>query len=591
MSRAQRTPGGAVTLARIAEPADLIGPLTLCAEVDRRFARDLDLGSLVVGTPDTGLLLVDRGEFQHLMTGPNGFGRTLYHENTIREVISPASTLVLPASTSVQHAYLALLRRDRRVRFRDIIVVDHDWVGVVSASVLLEQIAEHNASEALHDPLTGLPNRSLVLARIEEHLARPGTGALALLFIDLDRFKVLNDGLGHMAGDVLLERFAERLQQSVRAGELAARLGGDEFAILVTAPSARAAAVAARAAAERVHQFLYPPFSISQHDMTVSASIGIAVAKAGGQADDLLRHADIAMYQAKRAGGAQHRFFSGAQEEAALQRMELEIWLRRSLADDTLVLHAQPIIALDSGEIVGFETLIRGRHPERGLLAPSEFLLVAEETGLMPDLDRWVLYRSLLALRDWRNAPSHFTGYVSVNISAQSLDQPDLAEQIADTLRRLQLPAEALQVEITESSMVRDLAAAVQTVQRIQALGVRIAIDDFGTGYSSLTHLSRVPADVLKVDGTFVQRLDVSEQDAEIVRLVLALSRAMDVETVAEGIETAEQARLLRLLGCRFGQGFFFQRPVEARDASLLLSTARPIAPLEPSRAPVTTAA
>jgi EAL domain-containing protein (putative c-di-GMP-specific phosphodiesterase class I) len=205
---------------------------------------------------------------------------------------------------------------------------------------------------------------------------------------------------------------------------------------------------------------------------------------------------------------------------------------------------------------------------------PAEFLLVAEETGLMPDLDRWVLYRSLLALCEWRNAPGHFTGYVSVNISAQSLDQPDLAEQIAGALDALQLPAEALQVEITESSMVRDLAAAVQTVQRIQSLGVRIAIDDFGTGYSSLTHLSRVPADVLKVDGTFVQRLDVSEQDAEIVRLILALSRAMGVETIAEGIETPQQARLLMQLGCRFGQGFYFQHPVDVEAAAALVPAA-----------------
>ncbi len=569
-----RKPGDSVMLRAIAEPAVMIDGAATCAEADRHFARDMALTCLVGREPEGGLFLIDRLEFQHVMTGPNGYGRTLYAESPVATVISRDSTLVLPAATRVQAAYAALLERDRHVRFRNLIVVDGDWIGVVAASVLLEAIAEQNAAEAMHDPLTGLPNRALVLQRVEQHLASPRGRILALLFIDVDRFKILNDGLGHMAGDLLLARLADRLEQSLLPGEIAARLGGDEFAILLNASSSHAAALGARAAADRIQQLLQLPFLIEQRDVVVNVSIGIAVAKPGDQVGDLVRHADIAMYQAKRGGGAQYRFFSGGQEEAAHQRIEMEIWLRRSLADGGLRLFAQPIIELESGHVYGFETLIRGTHPEQGLLAPGEFLHVAEETGLMPEIDRWVLRHSLLALRDWRTEHPAFTGYVSVNLSAQSLDQPDLADQIERLLHEVGLPATSLQVEITESSMIHDLTAAVATVHRIKALGVRIAIDDFGTGYSSLTHLSRFPADVLKIDGAFVQRLDVSAQDAEIVRLILALSKAMGVETVAEGIEQLEQALRLEALGCRYGQGFLYQHPVETAAGGPILAAA-----------------
>ncbi|HVV58560.1 MAG TPA: EAL domain-containing protein [Gaiellaceae bacterium] len=428
---------------------------------------------------------------------------------------------------------------------------------------------------AFNDPLTGLPNRALLLDRMELTLGRGEREGkpVTVLFLDLDGFKLVNDSLGHLAGDRLLIDVARRLDSCVRRGDTVARLGGDEFAILLgeVGEHERAAGVA-----ERVIDAFGEPFDLLGREVFVSASIGIAAGL--DEPEDLLRNADVAMYRAKRSQPGTYATFERSMHEAVVQRLELEADLRRVIDRDELVLHYQPIVDLVQGSVVGVEALLRWDHPQRGLVAPLQFVPMAEETGLIVALGRWVLDEACRRAATWRAELGASAPWVSVNISGRQLVDSGLARDVRAALAAADLPPEALAVEITETVLVQDVKLAVERLEELRRLGVLVAIDDFGTGYSSLRYLRRFPADLLKVAKPFVDGL-ADPKDAALVQTILGLGRSLGLVAIAEGIETDDQHRRLAALGCPLGQGYLFARPVlpDALD-DLLRSGRAPVA-------------
>ncbi len=424
------------------------------------------------------------------------------------------------------------------------------------------QLAERFEHQSLHDPLTGMPNRALLLRRLGEALAVAAGGApgtVGVLFCDLDGFKVVNDSLGHTSGDRLLVAVARRFAQHVRGTDLAARLGGDEFAVLMPHLSE---ASALEALARRLLDGLCEPFVIDGRTLTVTASVGIAT-NAGGdeQAGDLLRDADLAMYAAKDRGPGELAWFHGSMHDSALARLELESDLRTALAQRKLMVHYQPVVDLATGRMVGSEALVRWPHPKRGLLVAADFLPVAEETGLIGELGRQLLqraFRHMRALSDPLGEPLT----VSVNVSIRQLTQPDFAADAREALGQAGLPAPRLVVELTESELMDPPGEVLEVLGALRALGVRVAVDDFGTGYSSLGQLRRLPIDILKIDGSFVRDLDDDEQLA-YVEAVVRLGRTLGLTVVAEGVESVDQRERLLGIGCDQGQGFLFGPPME----------------------------
>ena len=431
-------------------------------------------------------------------------------------------------------------------------------------------VAMARAAQARMDTLTGLPDRALFYDRLAQtvHQARRYDRQFAVMFIDLDRFKLVNDSLGHDAGDDLLREVAARLRTTLRESDTVARLGGDEFvAIIDELPSAMAAAAIAR----KMNEHLAAPVRLAGTDVQVTPSIGIAMFPADGDsADELITSADRAMYQAKRAGGGQHMYYRPDMNAAALRRLGLAFAMQRALAEREFVLHYQPQVDLRSGRTVALEALVRWNHPERGLVPPGDFIPLAEELGLMAPLGRWVLTAACEQTRQWRAAGLPPVK-ISVNLSAQQFDQPGLLSDVRDALYRAGLPPDALELELTESSVMRDPERAADTLQALANLGVRLAIDDFGTGYSSLAHLHRFPIHTLKVDRSFVAEVHRDADAAAIVRAIIGLGRNMKLEIVAEGIELPEQATFLRRHACHRGQGFGYSRPLPADDVAAYL--------------------
>ena len=429
------------------------------------------------------------------------------------------------------------------------------------ASVALAAAKTANSiRHAFNDSLTGLPNRALLLDRLEVALARAEREdqPVSVLFLDLDGFKVVNDSLGHVAGDRLLIDVARRLSDCLRRGDTAARIGGDEFAILLgdIGNPDRAPRVA-----ERVIAALGEPFSVLGREVFVSASIGIAYGQ--NDAQDLLRNADVAMYRAKRSGEAgAYATFEPSMHAAVVERLEIEADLRRAIERDELVLHYQPIIELASGRVVGLEALLRWAHPRRGLVMPFEFIPLAEETRLIVDLGRWVLHEACRQAAQWHVDPRMGRPWVSVNLSGLQLLDGSLDAEVAAALAASTLAPESLMLEITETVLVQDVGTAVARLENLRALGVSIAIDDFGTGYSSLRYIRRFPADILKIAKPFVDGLH-DETDTALVRTIIALADSLGLRTVAEGIEDREQLARLCELGCTLGQGYLFARPME----------------------------
>ncbi|ROR32422.1 bifunctional diguanylate cyclase/phosphodiesterase [Inmirania thermothiophila] len=446
----------------------------------------------------------------------------------------------------------------------------------VLVGTLLDVTEQHRYEERIrrlanYDPLTELPNRRMLRERFVEMLEqgrRLGV-RLAVLYLDLDRFKDVNDTLGHEVGDRLLAQAGERLRGVVRNGDLLARLGGDEFAAVLWNGTEETA----RSVAERVQAVLEAPFRLGGREVRVGASIGIArFPEDGDDVDVLLRRADIAMYRAKR-GRLGHAFYHQGEEEAVARRLTLEEALRRAFAADELELHYQPRVEMPAGRIRSLEALVRWRHPERGLVPPGEFITAAEEGGLIGELDRWVREAACRQLARWQG--EGIAVPVAVNVSAVELRNEGLAESIGEALRRHGVAGRLLEVEITESAAMEDPERSVTVLGAIKAEGVAVSIDDFGTGYSSLSYLKRLPADHLKIDRSFVAGLGGGGADEDIVRAIIAVAGSLGLEVIAEGVETEAQERFLLEAGCRLAQGYRYGRPVPAAEMARLLRAAR----------------
>ncbi|HEX7242875.1 MAG TPA: EAL domain-containing protein, partial [Longimicrobiaceae bacterium] len=425
---------------------------------------------------------------------------------------------------------------------------------------------------ALFDALTGLPNRALLTDRLERAVRRSRRvphDPFAVLFLDLDRFKVINDGLGHAAGDELLVAVARRLEATLRQQDTVARLGGDEFVLLLEEVGD---ASEATRVAERVLRQLEGPFTVGASEVYTTGSIGIAMGSGDSHPADLVRDADTAMYRAKAEGKSRTALFDARMHAEATARLTLEADLRRALERDELRVHYQPIVSLESGRLTGFEALVRWEHPERGLLAPYAFIPVAEETGLIVPIGALVLRQACLQLRAWREAlPGAGRLTLSVNLSVRQFAHPTLLQDVDEVLRETGTDPATLQLELTESLLMRDAESTVALLAQIRARGIRLAIDDFGTGYSSLSYLQRFPIGTLKIDRSFVQGITPGSNESELVQTMLALARNFSMNVVAEGVETEEQLTELRRLGCGHAQGFLFARALEAGAARALI--------------------
>ena len=437
----------------------------------------------------------------------------------------------------------------------------------------LNRAYDESRHQALHDALTGLPNRALFINRLQQSIDRksrePGTSAV--LYMDLDQFKVINDSLGHEAGDELLIEVARRLQSCLRPMDTAARLGGDEFTILLDEISGPADAIKV---AERVASALKSPFTLGENQVFVTTSVGISLGTSDQtKPNDLLRDADVAMYEAKKEGKARYKMFDSAMHAQALQRLRMENGLRRAIEQDQLRVHYQPKISLATGRIVGMEALVRWEHPVRGLVPPGEFIPLAEETALINPLGHWVLREACRQTKQWRDDfPEAADLVMSVNLSVRQFQQPNLVGDLAEILRQTGLPAHALQLEITESVVTDDVYYAVGLLRELKDLGVELGIDDFGKGYSSLSALKHFPMDDLKIDRSFVDGLGEDVQDTAIVRLTVDLAHTVGMQAVGEGVETAGQLKRLREMGCDVVQGFYFWKPLAPDAAAELLA-------------------
>ncbi len=431
------------------------------------------------------------------------------------------------------------------------------------------------AQRALHDPLTSLPNRALLADRMEHALARASrrNSSVALLCLDLDRFKIINDGYGHSAGDQLLVTVSERLQNVLRPDDTVARIGGDEFAILCEDVADRADALAL---AERVERALSAPFLVGSQEVTMTATVGVALAPGVfGHADQLLRDAEVAVEQARQRGRGQHALYDESMRADVVAQLAVEHDLRVAIRDRQLRLCYQPIIDLDTSRVAGVEALVRWEHPARGLLSPHEFVGLAEETGLIVPLGRWVLEEACLQGAAWQRQHARERLRVSVNVSPRQFQQSGWADEVAHALLATGFEPGQLVLEITESVLMEDTATTSRRLAELRDLGVRIAIDDFGTGYSSLGYLRQFPFDILKVDKSFIDGVSEGPHESALARAVIKLAATLKMDAVAEGVSTRRQVITLRRLRCRFAQGYYFARPQppEAIDALL----ARPV--------------
>jgi len=450
-----------------------------------------------------------------------------------------------------------------------------------AANVLADAIERHTADQALryrvlHDSLTGLPNRLSFVDALSEALnkATISGSPVGILFLDLDHFKLINDSLGHHAGDALLRAVAPRLRSHLRPGDVVARFGGDEFGILIDRLADEGEAVAI---ADRVAAAFAQPFSLDGVDHFVSASIGVAVARASEErtanAELLIRDADAAMYRAKEGGRARCVLFDAEMRAGAMRRLEVERELRHALDRDELALHYQPVVNLRSGEIAGLEALVRWRHPERGVLDPAEFVSIAEDSGLIEPIGRWVQERACRQAVEWHQLrPDSRPLDVAVNLSTRQVAHRDLPATVEEIIARTGLDPVHLHLEITESVLVDESATAISSLEALNALGVRLVLDDFGTGYSSLAYLNRFPFHALKIDRSFVDALGIEQEATAIVEAIIGMARALSLEVIAEGVESEVQLSELRRLECDFAQGHLFHAPMPEREVSRLIA-------------------
>jgi diguanylate cyclase (GGDEF)-like protein/PAS domain S-box-containing protein len=475
------------------------------------------------------------------------------------------------------HLECQVRQRDGRLLAVDVVATDVQDDGVEDGIVLTmhdvsrwKSLEEQLTRQAFHDPLTSLPNRALYIDRLDHALGRQGRHAkgIAVLFLDLDDFKTVNDSLGHGAGDRLIEDVARRLLRSVRPGDTAARLGGDEFALLLEdVDEGQAAAVATRVLTE-----LEQPFDLGDRSLLVGASIGIALSSDElDTSSDLLRAADTAMYVAKDAGKGHYRTFEPSMHRASTERLRLGADLRGAVERGELVVHYQPIVDLPGREVTSMEALVRWQHPERGLLPPAEFIPQAERSGLIVPIGAFVIGEACRHARAWQQARPDRPVGVSVNVSGVQLQHPGFVASVSLALEEANLPPHLLTLEITESVMAIDDEAVGRRLAQLKSIGVRIAIDDFGTGYSSLGSIGRFPIDIVKIDRSFVWALSEGSQQVTLVRSIIRLAHSLKLKAVAEGVETEEQSRRLVAASCDQAQGYLFSRPLDARQANTFL--------------------
>ncbi|GAA3914536.1 putative bifunctional diguanylate cyclase/phosphodiesterase [Actinoplanes auranticolor] len=505
-------------------------------------------------------------------------------ESAARLLDALRSVSARPYATTVLE--LTLPHLDRRQRQAEITVTNLLGDPNVGGLVLntrdiseRKELQEQLVHEAYHDALTQLANRALFRERVAEALEQRGEDDdVTVLFLDLDGFKEVNDSLGHLAGDQLLVRVAERLTSSVREGDVVARFGGDEFAVLIRSALSLGEA---EVVAQRIVDELHEPFRVGDRDLHVRGSIGLAAyaALGGGaagaddadDAEQLMRNADLAMYKAKGTGGSGFASYDPRMLAGLVERLELEADLRLALERGELRLHYQPTIDMADSRVIGFEALVRWQHPTRGLINPLDFIPIAEATGLIVPLGRWVLQEACRQAMEWSARDGRRPVKMAVNVSVRQFDRSDLPAVVREVLTETGMPADQLCLEMTESVLMTDTEENLAQLVRLKALGVTLAIDDFGTGYSSLAYLRRFPVDMLKIDRSFVERLGEQADDAALAGTIVQLGQSLGMSTVAEGIEEYGQLAALREMGCTFAQGFYFSRPVPAGEAGRLL--------------------
>ncbi|WP_119065921.1 putative bifunctional diguanylate cyclase/phosphodiesterase [Rubrobacter indicoceani] len=535
-------------------PAIAITPL-VCVGVALPYANELPLKILIAAAWVATTIAAITGAWVFVRSPGNLF--------SLFDVAAVATTLAMAA------ALLLLLLWQFRGRI----------LNSLSKARAAEARLRH---EARYDSLTGLANRTLLSEKLSEIFALEAARAAsrALLFLDVDRFKYVNDSLGHGMGDELLKVVAERLRWSLREADIIARMGGDEFVVVIEETSSGHAQRAAR----RVQEVLSTPMKVHGHELYVTVSTGVVEGLAGyDEPDDAIRDADIAMYRAKEQGKSRYVIFDEKMRHAAASLLKLENDLRRAVEQGEFVVHYQPVVWLASGSISGFEALVRWRHPERGLLYPDTFMKLAEETGMVHKIDRLVLGEACRKIARWREEyRDPFPPSISVNLSPAGLARPDLIREVSNVLMETRLPGHALIIELTESAVMEDAEASMTALHRLRQLGVRIHVDDFGTGYSSLQLLHRLPVDALKIDKSFVSGTGpedpnglsrgVMGENAEIVQTILTMAHALGMEVVGEGVETEEHLEVLREMGCDHVQGYHFSRPVTAERAVAILA-------------------
>ncbi|MGK2938122.1 MAG: putative bifunctional diguanylate cyclase/phosphodiesterase [Solirubrobacteraceae bacterium] len=538
--------------------------------------------------------------------GPDGLVR--WQSESLRHVLghdadglvgSPLTDLVHPDDVPLAQAFFAaaaerhgpagainLRLRDTAGAWRSVEIVAENRVddpGVDGVLLNIRDVSDRLALEdqlrhqAFHDGLTGLANRTLFEDRLLHALqaARRRNELLAVLFLDLDDFKTINDSLGHVAGDAVLREVAERVGCCLRAADTAARLGGDEFAVLLEHVGDEEEALMV---AERLLQELHPPVLVDGRELSVAGSVGVAFCHEGATVDELLRNADAAMYAAKAKGKQTVEVFRDAMHHAALERLELSGELQHAIGDEQFELHFQPIVELQGATIVGCEALVRWGHPRRGRLAPDEFIPVAEDTGLIVPLGAWILRTACMQMVRWQAAGiADGMRSMSVNVSTRQLRDPGFPAEVRAALAASGLDPACLTLEITESLLVDDRILILQQLSQLKALGLRLAVDDFGTGYSVLSYLQQFPIDILKIDKSFVAGMEIAPDRAKLVRGIVDLGESLNLQIVAEGIERAEQAAQLRAMRGPLGQGFLYSRPLEPDAMTALLRRGTPV--------------
>jgi diguanylate cyclase (GGDEF)-like protein/PAS domain S-box-containing protein len=465
---------------------------------------------------------------------------------------------------------IMLTLKGRSIRVIEEPMTGGGWVATLEDITAWREAQEKLAYLAHHDPLTGLPNRTKFREELEQTLRRVNRdGRLAVLCLDLDHFKEINDSLGHPIGDALLKEVASRLSISVREGDTVGRLGGDEFAIVQAGTDLQASE--SSSLADRLVAIIGAPYAIHGHQLNIGVSIGIAFApNDGDDPDQLLKNADMALYRAKEDGRGIYRFFETGMDARAQARRILEIDLRAALTRGEFEVHYQPIHELKTDQITAFEALVRWKHPLRGMISPMDFIPLAEETGLINQLGDWVLRRACMDATSWSRDVR-----VAVNLSPVQFKNPNLVQAVMSALTASGLAPERLELEITESVLLQDSAATLAILHKLRSFGVQISMDDFGTGYSSLSYLRSFPFDKIKIDRSFVHELATREDSMAIVRAVTGLGKSLGISIVAEGVETNEQLGLLRTEGCTEVQGFLFSRPRPAEDVETMLSYGR----------------